>query len=85
MKKFTISRHPRKECSSCDTTWSQKKTISQKGYIQRTKVVKVEEGGADEDEESKKNWKNYNVKALIALHGEMEPKIVKNTKKKVRF
>jgi hypothetical protein len=47
--------------------------------------VKVEEGGADEDEESKKNWKNYNVKALIALHGEMEPKIVKNTKKKVRF
>jgi hypothetical protein len=42
--------------------------------------VKVEEGEADGDEESKKRWKNYNVKALIALHEEMEPKFVKNTK-----
>jgi hypothetical protein len=33
------------------------------------------------EKESKKSWKNYNVKALIALHGKMEPKFVKNTKK----
>jgi hypothetical protein len=47
--------------------------------------VKVEEGEANVDEESKKSWKNYDVKALIALHGEIKPKFVKNTKKKVRF
>jgi hypothetical protein len=43
--------------------------------------VKVEKGEANGDEESKKTWKNYNVKALIALHGEMKPKFVKNSKK----
>ncbi len=42
----------------------------------------MKEGEANGDEESKKNWKNYDVKALIAFHWEMEPKFVKNTKKK---
>jgi hypothetical protein len=44
--------------------------------------VKVEEDEVDGDEESKKNWKDWNVKALIILCGEMEQKFVKSAKKK---
>jgi hypothetical protein len=43
-------------------------------------MLKVEEGETYGDEENKKSWKNYDVK-VIALHGETEPKFVKNTKK----
>jgi hypothetical protein len=61
---------------------AQKKNNLEKRLHPKNKVVKVEEGEANGDEESKKSSKNYDVKALIALHGEMEPKFVKNTKKK---
>jgi hypothetical protein len=44
--------------------------------------VKVEEDEVDGDEESKKNWKDCNVKALIILCGEMEQKFGKNATKK---
>ncbi len=44
-------------------------------------MVKVEEGEEDEDEESKENQKDCDVEALIIVHGEMEPKFVKNEKK----
>jgi hypothetical protein len=53
----------------------------EKGYIQK-KVVKVEEYEVDGDEESKKNWKDCNVKALVILCGEMEHKFVTDAKKK---
>jgi hypothetical protein len=48
-------------------------------------MVKVEKGKEDGDKESKKNWKGCDVKALIALLGEMELEVVKKCPKKVRF
>ncbi len=65
----------------CGTIWNQKETALEKGYIQK-KVVKVEEYEVDGDEESKKNWKDCNVKALVILCGEMEHKFVTDAKKK---
>jgi len=59
---------------------AKKKKQSQKKVTSKKKVLKVEEGETYGDEENKKSWKNYDVK-VIALHGEMEPKFVKNTKK----
>ncbi len=45
-------------------------------------MVKVEKGKEDGDKESKKNWKGCDVKALIALLGEMELEVVKKCPKK---
>jgi hypothetical protein len=45
-------------------------------------MTKVEKGKEDGDKESKKNWKGCDVKALIALFGEMELEVVKNAQKK---
>ncbi len=41
------------------------------------KIIKTE----DEGKKDRKNWVDGYVETLIALHGEMEPKIVKNGKK----
>lgn len=43
--------------------------------------------GEDEDEVlgSNTHWKDSDVDAFIALHGEKEPKFVKNGKKKVLY
>lgn len=36
----------------------------------------------EEDEKyGSKNWKDYDVKTMISLHGEMEPQFLKNAKK----
>jgi hypothetical protein len=45
-------------------------------------MMKVEEGEVDGDEKSKKNWKDYDVEALITLCGEMELEFVKNVFKR---
>jgi hypothetical protein len=50
----------------------------------KKQVVKVEEDEVDGDEESKKNWKDCNVKALVILCGEMEHKFVIDAKQKKR-
>ncbi len=53
----------------------------EEGCIQK-KVMKVEEGEVDGDEKSKKNLKDYDVEALIALCKEMELEFVKNVFKR---
>jgi hypothetical protein len=44
--------------------------------------MKVEEGEVNGVEKSKKNWKDYDVEALIALCREMESEFVKNVFKR---
>jgi hypothetical protein len=46
------------------------------------KVMKVEEGEVEGNEKSRKNWKDYDVKASIVLCGEMESEFVKNVFKR---
>ncbi len=44
--------------------------------------MKVEEGEVEGNEKSRKNWKDYDVKASIVLCGEMESEFVKNVFKR---
>ena len=43
-----------------------------------TKKIMKEEG---ETEEENRHWKDADVEVMIALHGDMEPKVLKNAKK----